>query len=358
MKTQTTTANPPTVTSGEPLSPESFELSKLVRNTNRSLVDRIESYEDIINLEIGDTSMSRARNIERSAGARQLYLKFEGSNPTGTHKDRIAFAQCLDAIRRGYDTVTLATCGNYGVSMALAAQLAGLKCRIYIPKQYHTARLLEMIKMGAEVLFESGSYEDCVEFSRKKAHENSWYDANPGGSNTALQIMAYAQISYEIYDQLRDAPRVVAVPVSNGTLLAGIYRGFVSLFKRGKISRIPVLVAASSTGKNPIIYSFNKGLEQCTELFPDKIKETVINEPLINWRSFDGDEALYALRQTDGRAFDISDKKMQQMSTQLKEKEGLNVLPASTVGLVALMLMNRESALESDRYVAIITSKK
>lgn len=358
MKTKTATTNASEGGTGEPLSSESFELSKLVRNTTRSLVDRIESYEDIINLEIGDTSMSRARNMERSAGFRQLYLKFEGSNPTGTHKDRIAFTQCLDAIRRGYDTVTLATCGNYGVSMSLAAQLAGLKCRIYIPKQYHTARLLQMIKLGGEVRFVDGSYEDCVAYSRKKAHENSWYDANPGGSNTALQIMAYAQISYEIYDQLRDAPKVVAVPVSNGTLLAGVYRGFVSLFKRGKVSRIPMLVAASSTGKNPIIYSFNKGLDQCTELLPGRIRETPTNEPLINWHSFDGDEALYALQQTKGKAFNISDKKMQQMSTLLKEKEGLSVLPASTVGLVALMLMNQEVPLETDRYVAIITSKK
>ncbi len=340
------------------LSPESIALSNQVKNPGLSLVDRIESYEDIINLEVGDTSLSRARNMERMAGTRQLFLKFEGGNPTGTHKDRIAFAQCLDAIRRGYDTVTLATCGNYGVSVALAAQLAGLKCMIYIPRNYHTSRLLEMVKMGAEVMFEADNYEDCVAFSRNSALENSWYDANPGGSNTALQIMAYAQIAYEIYDQLRDAPKMVAMPVSNGTLLAGVFRGFSSLHKRGKISRIPVMIAASSTRKNPIIYSFNKGLDQCTELIPGKIKETHVNEPLINWRSFDGDEALYALKQSKGVAFDISDKKMQQMSSHLKDKEGLSVLPAATVGLIALLELNMTTALEPDRYVAILTGKK
>lgn len=340
------------------LSREAGELSEQVKNHNLSLVDRLESYEDIINLEVGDTSLSRARNIEREAAIRQIYLKFEGGNPTGTHKDRIAFAQCLDALRRDFDTVTVATCGNYGVSIALAAQLAGLRCIIYIPENYHTSRLLEMIKLGAEVFFIPGTYEDCVNHSTNQAGANTWYDANPGGSNTALQIMAYAQIAEEIYDQLRDAPKVVAAPVSNGTLLAGIYRGFSSLHKRGKTSRIPTLVAASSTHKNPIIYSFKKGLNQCVQLVPEKIRETSTNEPLINWHSFDGDEALYAIRQSDGEAFDISDKKMQGMSKLLKEKEGLNVLAASTVGLIALLEMNQDQSLEPDRYVAVLTGRK
>ena len=63
-------------------------------------------------------------HLEREHGIRQIYLKFEGGNPTGTQKDRIAFKQCHDALRRGYETVTLASCGNYGAAMALASRLA------------------------------------------------------------------------------------------------------------------------------------------------------------------------------------------------------------------------------------------
>ncbi len=107
------------------ISLESKKLSEMVKDQSLSLLDRIESYEDIINIEVGDTALLRARNIEREAGVRQLFLKFEGGNPTGTQKDRIAFAQCHDALRRGYDTITVATCGNYGASVALAAGLAG-----------------------------------------------------------------------------------------------------------------------------------------------------------------------------------------------------------------------------------------
>ena len=340
------------------VSQESLVLSSQTQDESLSLIDRIESYEDIMNLEIGDTSITRARNIEREHGARQIYLKFEGSNPTGTQKDRIAFYQCHDALRRGFTTITLATCGNYGAAMALASRLAGIRSVIYIPETYHTKRIEEMEENGAEVRRYQGGYEETVEHSIQEASSNEWYDANPGGENTPLQLMAYSEIANEIYDVLRDAPKVVAVPVSNGTLLAGIYRGFVSLHKRGKTSRIPLMIAASSTHKNPIIFSFQKGLDSCIDLVPEKIKETKINEPLINWHSFDGDEALYAIRESGGSAYDISDEKMSRFARELKEKEGLHVLPAATAGLAALLDLNNKSSLDPDRYVVILTGKK
>ena len=210
------------------VSSETKKLSEFVTDKTKSLVDRLESFEDIINLEVGDTGLNRAKALEREFDIRQLYIKYEGDNPTGTQKDRIAFAQVYDALRRQFEVVSLATCGNYGVAVALAANLAGIECKIFIPETYHTERIAEMELLSAEIVRISGSYEDVVKRSSELAKENDWYDANPGGSNTALQITAYAQIATEIFEDLGDAPKYCAVPVSNGTLFAGIYRGFVS----------------------------------------------------------------------------------------------------------------------------------
>ena len=107
-----------------------------------------------------------------------------------------------------------------------------------------------------------GDYESVVDVSRRRADQDEVYDANPGGANTALQLRAYGEIAYEIYDELRDAPAAVAVPVSNGTTLAGIHKGFVSLYRRGKTSRIPKMVAGSSFGKNPIVQANARRLEE------------------------------------------------------------------------------------------------
>jgi len=336
---------------------EVSQLSNMAKDTGLSIIDRLESFEDIISLEVGDTSLTRAKNLERELDIRQLYIKYEGENPTGTQKDRIAFAQVQDAFRRNYDIIIAATCGNYGVAIAFAAYLAGIQCKIFIPESYHTERIKEMERFDAEIIRLPGSYEDTVVESSRLALENEWYDANPGGANTSLQIAAYSEIANEIYDQLRDAPKYIAAPVSNGTLLAGIFRGFVTLYKRGKTSRIPIFVAGSSALKNPIISSFRAGLDTCIDIDPKQIKETAVNEPLINWHSFDGDEALWAIRESNGEAHHISDKKMKEMSTFLHKKEGYRILPASTAGLIALLEIHEKKDLINDRYVAILTGK-
>jgi threonine synthase len=334
------------------------EERRISSNTGLPIEERLEAFEDIFDSEVGDTSLVRARNIEREVGFRQIYLKFEGGNPTGTQKDRIAFAQAMDAMRRGFEIVSLATCGNYGVAMALAARIAGIKCRVYIPETYHTKRIAEIQDLGADIIRVSGDYENAVKISGEEAEKLEFYDANPGGRNTMMQLQAYGQIAFEIYDELRDAPAAIGVPVSNGTTLAGIHKGFTSLYRRGKISRIPRMAVGSSFRKNPIVYAFSTNMPSCEDLNPEKIHETSINEPLINWHSIDGDLALHAIRQTNGWASDASDKAMRTFTRLIREKEGLQVLPASTAGLIALIRRHQKNPLPNDRYVAVLTGRK
>lgn len=322
------------------------------------LEERLQAYEAIIDSEVGDTTLSRSRNIERELGFRQLFLKFEGGNPTGTQKDRIAFAQTMDAIRHGFDAITIATCGNYGVAVTLAASMVGLHCIIYIPESSHTKRVKEMQDLGAEVIRVPGDYENVVLVSRERAEKDEIYDANPGGANTTLQLRAYSEIAYEIYDELHDAPAVVAVPVSNGTTLAGIYRGFLSLYRQGKTSHMPRFVAGSSYKKNPIVQAYLDNLPTCEDLEPSSIQETSVNELLINWHSIDGDHALNAIRETGGWAGNASDKNLLAFSKMIREREGLYVLPASTAGLIALIEQHRKQPLANDRYVVILTGRK
>ncbi len=346
-------------TSQAPLIPAEAETQKRVAaDKNQPLNKRLEAYEDIVDSEVGDTTLSRARNIEREVGLRQIYLKFEGGNPTGTQKDRIAFAQAMDAMRRGFDAITVATCGNYGVAVALAASMAGLECTIYIPEGYHTKRIQEMANAGAQIIRARGDYENAVRVSRERAQSEEIYDANPGGDNTALQMQVYGEIAYEIYDELRDAPALVTVPVSNGTTVAGIYKGFLSLYRRGKTSRVPRIAVGSAHDKNPIVRAIVKNLPRCDDLEPQKVRETAVNEPLINWHSIDGDYALEAVRRTGGWASYASDKGMLSYAKLLSEREGLNVLPASTAGLIVLVEHHRKEPLPADRYVVILTGRR
>lgn len=329
----------------------------LCADPSADLHERLEAYEDVFESQVGDSIFTRARNLERHFGLRQLWLKFEGDNPSGTQKDRIAFAQTADALRRGFDTVTLATCGNYGVAMAMATRIAGLRCVTVIPETYHTRRVGEIEALGAEILRKGETYEDAVAASSALAAEREWYDANPGGDNEIVQLRAYGEMSFEIYDQLRDAPAMVASPMSNGTTLAGLHRGFRSLYRRGKTSKVPRMVGGSAWKKNPIVTGFEQGLDACPELDPARMHETVVNEPLINWRSIDGDAALHAIRSTGGFAAGATDKELRAMARLLKEQQALHVLPASTAGLIALLRLHAESPLPPDRYVVVLTGR-
>lgn len=331
---------------------------RIASDPRKPLEERLEAYEDIIDSEVGDTSMVRARNIERELGFRQIFLKFEGGNPTGTQKDRIAFAQAMDALRRRFDAVTVATCGNFGVAQTLAASLAGLRCVVYLPATYHTRRVREMEALGAEIVRVEGDYETAVIASCRRAEQDDLYDANPGGNNTLMQLRAYGGIANEIYDELRDAPLMVAVPVSNGTTLAGIYKGFLSLYRRGKTSRMPRMVAGSSFRKNPIVQAFQKKMTTCEDLRPERIRETSINEPLINWHAIDGDHALAAIRETNGWAGGATDRSMKGFSRMIRDLEGLSVLPASTAGLIALSEHHKKNPLPNDRYLVVLTGRK
>ncbi|MDH3207501.1 MAG: pyridoxal-phosphate dependent enzyme [Gemmatimonadota bacterium] len=344
--------------SDTPLPREIVSQAEVASDPERDLDERLEAYEDIIDSEVGDSDLLRARNIEREVGLRQIFLKFEGSNPSGTQKDRIAFAQAQDALRRGFDTITVATCGNYGAAVALAAQMAGLRCVIFIPEGYRTRREIEMTQRGAEIEQVAGDYERAVEASRDRALEREFYDANPGGVNLDLQLRAYGAIAYEIYDELRDAPAAVAIPVSNGTTLAGVYRGFVSLYRRGKTSRVPRIVAGSSYRKNPIVHAWRNGHTTCEDLPPEKIRETPVNEPLINWHSIDGDLALDAIWSSEGWAAHVSDKALMSQARSIREQQGLNALPASTAGLFALVDRHVRDPLPGDRYVVLLTGRK
>lgn len=344
---------PPELRSG----PRIDEARLICADPNRSTPVRLEALEDVIESEVGDTPLIRARALERRFGLRQLFLKVEGDNPTGTQKDRIAFAQVYDALLRGAEGVCFATCGNYGVAMAYAARLPGLRCVAVVPECYHAPRIKQIEALGAEVVRRGADYEGAVDAARDLSAEFGLYDANPGGDNAPIQLRAYKEIAQEIYDELRDAPAVVAAPVSNGTVLAGIYRGFTSLDRRGRTSRVPRFIAGSAHRKNPIVSSFRKGLDACEELNPSTIHESDVNEPLINWRAIDGQHALEAIRASGGEALDVSDRRMKELAKLLRQEQGLFVQPASTAGLGALLKVHERSPLASDRYVAVITGR-
>ncbi len=315
---------------------------------------------ELISHGIGDTIFTRSRNIEILLGYNKIYLKFEGGNPTGTMKDRAAYACLKVAKKNGYRELAIASCGNFGASFVSLSRLFGITTNVYIPDRYHTSRIMEMEKQGGIIHRAPGTYEEVVVLSQLEAREKGWYDANPGTStNRSASLDAYATIAYEIVESMSGAPDVVVVPTSNGTTLAGINHGFINLLKIGKIEALPKMIAASTDGGNPIVTSFLNDKKKIEDLRADEISETNVNEPLVSWKSLDGQEALDAIRMSEGWATSVSDGEMNSFSDILIREEGLAVLPASCASLAALTYYVKKKKVKKGlSLIAFLTARR
>jgi threonine synthase len=271
--------------------------------------------------------------LERS----NFFLKYEGANPTGTQKDRISKKHVENAIEHGYSEISVATCGNYGASIAYYARKYGIKAIVGIPSDYSNTRHAEIASYGADIIEKPVKYEEMVEYIREESEKNNWYDASPGSKNKSIDISGYSEISYEIYNQLGFAPEYISIPVGNGTTFYGVYYGFLRMYRDGIIDKMPKFIAASTAGGNPIIYSFLNGFRNIVELDPDKISESHTNEPLIAYISYDGQNALDALYKTHGKALYVNDDDMVKSSEGFRKIDHLSVLPASASAAIAAL---------------------
>ena len=309
---------------------------------------------------VGNTIFLEARNLAPILGCERVYLKFEGSNPTGTQKDRVAMVLADQAVTSGLEGITTATCGNFGVAVAYASRHYDLAVHIYIPQKYEVSedRIRRMENFGAKLHFVEGCYEDAVAYSSQQAVENKWFDANPGTNEVPeLSLAAYGEISLEIYRDLRRVPDYAFCPVGNGTTLAGVYAGFKKLYISGKTMTVPKMVATSTRRGNPITKSFKANNRTILDLKPEEIKESKINEPVINWRSFDGQLALDAIYESGGFAEYASDAKMIEFSKLVRSEEGLSVLPAASSTLAVMQSLGREGFIVKGTFVAILTGR-
>jgi threonine synthase len=308
---------------------------------------------------IGNTLFARLKNLEKLLEISKFYVKFEAGNPTGTMKDRASYATLKNAKDNNYNSIAVASCGNFGASIVKLSHIFEITPHIFIPESYNSPRLAEIEFMGGVIHRAHGSYEELVDLSTKEAEVQGWYNGNPGtAENSKVSFEAYESIAYEIYEELEYAPDAVSVSVSNGTCFTGVFRGFRKLFRRGETDKIPIMIAASTTGGNPIISNFQAKKKMIKDLKPNSITETPENEPIVNWKSLDGQHALNALWESDGYAAAVSDEVMITFSNLLEKEEGLSVLPASAASVAGMLEYVKERASLKDKcFVSVLTSR-
>lgn len=294
-------------------------------------------------LRIGGTSIRRAQKLEKRLGIRRLYLKLEGENPSGTHKDRAALIHALDARKKGFNAITAVSCGNYGAALAYVAGKLNMDCYIYIPKGFAAPRRVEIQDLGANVVDVEGDYETAMRKSVDDAAKGNWYNANPGGVNKELGIFAYTYIAKEIAQGLGRQPDWVSVPVGNGTLIGGVWQGFRSM------SMKPRMLAVSNN--NSAVHGLATGAKASIEIPDIQITET--NEPLSGNFLLDSEEVISAVLDSNGIAQEVPDTDLLNASSVIMQEEGLDALPAAASSVWGISKLDSKNHV----FVAVITAK-
>jgi threonine synthase len=277
----------------------------------------------------GGTPLIPATNLARElreagpwpGGGFELFVKFEGLNPTGSFKDRGMTAAVSEALGRGAKTVICASTGNTAASAAAYAARAGMKSIVLIPQgKVAAGKLAGAVAYGARVIQIDGSFDDALGMVVQAADKHPVCLVN---SINPYRIEGQKTAAFEICDTLGSSPDWLCLPVGNAGNITAYWAGF-SQYDGLKSVGLPRILGVQAAGAAPLVLGH-----------PVEHPETVATAIRIG-RPARAEQALQAAEESRGRIIAVSDDEILSMQGSLARLEGIWVEPASAAGLAGL----------------------
>ena len=306
----------------------------------------------IVSLREGGTPLYRCEKLAREVGVRELYVKYEGANPTGSFKDRGMTVGVTKALEFGVRTVACASTGNTAASLAAYAAKAGLRCLILLPsKKVALGKLAQAMIHGGEVVSVKGNFDEALSLIRRLCEERD--DIYMLNSVNPFRPQGQKTIGYEIADQLNwEVPDRVVVPMGNCANIWAIYKGFLELDSVALTRGMPKMTGIQAEGSMPIVDAIRRGLDR---FVPVENPETIATAIRIG-NPVNGPKALRAIRKSDGTAESVSDGQITEAQRALARLEGIGVEPASASTVAGLKkLIERGVVDRGERVVCVAT---
>ncbi len=298
---------------------------------------------------VGWTPLYESRVLGSKLGLKRLYIKDDGRNPSASFKDRasaVIVGRALDLRRR---LVAGASTGNAASSLACMAAGTGLKTVVFVPKAAPAAKVAQLLLYGAEVVKVRGTYDDAFELSLEACAEFGWYNRNTGFNPFTRE--GKKTCAFEIVEQLGwKVPDYVFVPVGDGNILSGLWKGFRDFKAVGLIHRLPRLVAVQAAGSAAVAKAFKSG--KPIRAARGKTLADSISVSLPR----DGEAALRALKESKGFAVTVSDKDILAAMRLTAQSEGVFAEPAAAAAVAGVKKAAGTSRLRANMtVVALIT---
>ena len=270
----------------------------------------------------GDTPLLETPRLARWVGVDELWVKFEGMNPTGSFKDRGMVVAVAKAVERGVDTVLCASTGNTAASAAAYAARAGLRAVVLLPRGgVAGAKVSQALAYGARAVIVDGNFDAALDAARQLTDRHPIALVN---SVNPHRIAGQATAAYEICDTLGRPPDLLALPVGNGGNISAYWAGFRRYQREGRIEHVPTILGAQAAGAAPLVRG--RPVDH-----PDTIASAIrIGRP-ASW-----DTAVAAARESGGAFVSVSDDEILAAYHEIGRLEGIFCEPASAAGIAGL----------------------
>jgi threonine synthase len=316
---------------------------------------------------VGGTPVYALPGLAAKLGLKQLWLKDESRNPTGSFKDRASAVVVTRAREIGAEVVVTASTGNAGAALAGMAAAIGQKAVIFAPKSAPQAKVAQLLIFGAKVILVDGSYDDAFDLTVKAAQEFGWYCRNTGYNPFTVEGKKTA--AFEIWEFMHqengisprkatgeltlpvNKPRLtIFVSVGDGNIISGLHKGFKDLHALGWLPKIPRLVGVQAEGSAAIANAFRAKNETIIPVKAQTIADSIsVDLPR------DGVRAVRAASETGGMYVTVSDSEILQAIAELG-RVGIFAEPAGATAYAGLAAAKARGWLEPESTVLVLNT--
>ena len=312
-------------------------------------------FEEGVTLPEGDTPLHRVPGLESEVGVRNLRLKHEGMNPTGSFKDRGMTVGVRVAEALGVDRLACASTGNTSAALSAYGARAGLETLVLLPAgKVAAGKIAQASLHGARILEVDGNFDACLDIVQDLADRGEAYLLN---SLNPFRLEGQKTIGLEIleafYDEEGRFPDRVILPVGNAGNTAALYKCFREMVAGGDLAPgdVPRLTGVQAEGAAPMVEAIEEGRED-TRRWEDV--ETIATAIRIG-NPVNAPKALPGIRETGGTAVAVSDSEITDAQRAIAG-EGIGVEPASAASVAGLRKLRAAGEIEDGEDVVCLTT--
>lgn len=300
-------------------------------------------------LRVGGTPLYPVPGLRQELGLQNLWLKDDTLNPSGSLKDRATAVAILKGRELGYQEIATASTGNAAASLACLSASLGVRCHIFVPNSAPLAKVAQVLVCSADVLSVQGTYDDAFGLCVEACQALGWYNRNTGYNPYTIE--GKKTVSMEVAEQLGwEPPDAIVVPVGDGCILSGVWKGFVDLQRVGLISRLPRLVAVQAEGSQAIKQAFDGD----GKIRP--VQVSTLADSIAVSLPRNGAMAVQDLRASGGKVVSVSDGEILEAMKLLGRTAGIFGEPAGVTALAGLVkLRSRGEVSPEERVVVMVT---